>query len=110
MTEVRVKLSKPYTAHNKVFQEVVVREPTYREIYMDGRGAPRDHQPTPNGLMVATYPGIIDSYLQVLVVEPGYECIGSLSTADALRVGEAVCDFFSTREEPKTRPTGSSSD
>ncbi|MFK0330706.1 hypothetical protein ACIQUB_06240 [Rhizobium sp. NPDC090275] len=89
-----VPLSKQYTVHDKTFSEVKLREPTYSEIFMQGRGKPREWQPSPHGPVVVSYPGVVDSYLQELVVEPGYEFLSSLSVVDALKLEKAVLDFF----------------
>ena len=89
-----VPLSKPYTVHDKTFSEVKLREPTYHEIFMEGRGKPREWQPSPHGPVVVSYPGVVDSYLKVLVVAPGYEFLSGLSTVDALSLEKAIFDFF----------------
>lgn len=94
MENLIVPLSKPYTAGEKTFSSVSLREPTFQEIYMDGLGKPQDWQPTPNGPMMVTYPAVINEYLQRLVVEPGYESITRLSAVDSLKLGTAICGFF----------------
>jgi len=91
---VTVDLSKTYTVHDKKFSSIVLREPRYAEIFMEGRGKPREWQPSPHGPVLVSYPGVVDSYLQKLIVEPGYDCIGELSTVDALKLEKAVLDFF----------------
>jgi hypothetical protein len=101
-----VDLSESYTAHGKSFKTVTLRRPVYREIYQDGLGRPQELQPGPNGKpMVLTYAGTVDAYLQKLIIEPGYECIGELSAIDAMKLEVAVCDFFRDRTAPKTPPT-----
>jgi hypothetical protein len=92
--QVTVKLSKTYAVHDKEFSEVILREPRYHEIFMEGRGKPQEWQPSPHGPVMVSYPGVVDSYLQKIIVEPGYECIGKLSTVDALALEKAVLDFF----------------
>jgi hypothetical protein len=89
-----VELSKDYTVHDRKFSEVKLREPTYNEIFMEGRGKPREWQPSPHGPVVVSYPGVVDSYLKVLVVEPGYEFLSGLSTVDSLKLEKAIFDFF----------------
>ncbi len=95
MTQKTVQLSKKYTAHDKVFDSVTLREPTYKEIYMDELGRPRDWQRTTDGSPVlVTYSSVVDAYLQRIIVEPGYECISGLNAIDALKLEHAVCAFF----------------
>ncbi|NLS02322.1 hypothetical protein HGP14_02920 [Rhizobium sp. P32RR-XVIII] len=94
MASVVVKLSKSYTAHDTAFSEIKLREPRYHEIFMEGRGKPREWQPSPHGPVVVTYPAVVDSYLQKIMVEPGYDCISELSTVDSFALEKAVLDFF----------------
>lgn len=105
MAETIVKLSKSYTAHEKSFDAVTLREPTYSEIYRDGLGRPSDWQPTPHGPMLVKYPEVVDAYLQSICVSPGYESIGTLNAIDSLKLEEAVTDFFRERKESPKSPT-----
>jgi len=103
-------LSKKYTAHDKTFDRVVLREPTYKEIYMDDLGRPRDWQRTADGSPVlVTYPSVVDAYLRRIIVEPGYDCIAGLNAVDAQKLEHAVCDFFLDTTASKTPSTSSSS-
>lgn len=107
---VKVPLSRAYEAHGKSFNEVVLREPTYREMYREGLGRPQELQPGPNGHpMLMTYPSTIDAYLQKLVLEPGYDCLGELNPADSMDLEAAVCGFFRERKASSKSPTTSSS-
>lgn len=110
MARVKVKLSRKYSVHDKVFDEIELREPTYREIFMDGIGKPQEWQHTQHGPMLATYPDIVDAYLQRIIVEPGYDCIGELSATDSVRLEKAVFGFFLELKTLEKSPTGSSSD
>ncbi|MBY5804082.1 phage tail assembly protein [Rhizobium leguminosarum] len=105
MTETIVKLSKSYTAHEKSFDAVTLREPTYSEIYRDGLGRPSEWQPTQHGPMLVKYPEVVDAYLQRICVNPGYESIGALNAIDSLKLEEAVAGFFLERKEPPKSPT-----
>jgi hypothetical protein len=105
MTETIVKLSKSYTAHEKTFDAVTLREPTYTEIFRDGLGRPSDWQPTQHGPMLVKYPEVIDDYLQRICLNPGYESIGALNAVDSLKLEEAVTGFFLERKEPQRSPT-----
>ncbi|MBY5763635.1 phage tail assembly protein [Rhizobium leguminosarum] len=104
MTETIVKLSKSYTAHEKSFDAVTLREPTYAEIYRDGLGRPSDWQPTQHGPMLVKYPEVVDAYLQRICLSPGYESIGVLNAVDSLKLEEAVTDFFREKKEPLKSP------
>ncbi|NTF87495.1 phage tail assembly protein [Agrobacterium rhizogenes] len=112
MTQTIVPLSKRYTAHDKTFDKITLREPTYKEIYMDGLGRPQEWQPTSGGgAVMVTYSSVVDEYLQKLVIEPGYECIGALSAADAMKLERAVCVFFldmPASTKPSTRSSSAS--
>lgn len=94
-----VKLSQTYTAHDKVFDTITLREPTFSELFIDGLGRPFDFQPTPSGVARITYPEVVDRYAQTLITEPGYECITAISAVDALRLEAAIVDFFRERTE-----------
>ncbi|MBB3608670.1 hypothetical protein [Rhizobium sp. BK602] len=110
MTQTVVPLSKSYTAHDKTFGKITLREPTYKEIYMDGLGKPQDWQPTGNGRAVLlTFPEVVDAYLQKIIVEPGYECISQLNPVDSLALEREVCGFFLVTTESKKPSTRSSS-
>ncbi|MBX5082165.1 phage tail assembly protein [Rhizobium lentis] len=105
MADTIIKLSKSYTAHDKSFDAVTLREPTYSEIFRDGLGRPSDWQPSQHGPMLVKYPEVVDAYLQRICVSPGYECIGALSAIDSLKLEEAVTSFFLERKEPPKSPT-----
>jgi len=108
-----VTLSRIYTADDKTFSTVEIREPTYADVFMSGIGMPRDIQPVAGGGMAfLSYPERFDEYLQRLIVSPGYEYIGGIAAIDALKLQEAVSDFF--REQPdaskSATPSSSGSD
>lgn len=109
MPDTTVKLSRSYTAHGKVFDQVVLREPTYRETHMEGLGKPKEWQATANGPMLVTYPMVVDEYLKRIATEPTYEHLSGLSAIDAGRLEKAVCDFFIEPTPVETMPTGSPS-
>jgi hypothetical protein len=95
MAEIKVELSKEYTAHEKTFKEIVLREPTYAEICMEGLGRPQEWQRMADGsAMLITYASVVDSYLKKIVVSPGYESITGLSAKDTIKLQEVVCGFF----------------
>ncbi|SMD18483.1 hypothetical protein [Rhizobium sp. RU36D] len=92
---VTVKLSREYRVGDVTFDAVELREPTYKDAFMDGIGRPEEWQPAGKGsVMRISYPDVIDKYLQKLITSPGYEKIGQISAADAVRLERAVCDFF----------------
>ncbi|NTI92281.1 hypothetical protein G6L78_01415 [Agrobacterium rhizogenes] len=112
MSQTVVLLSKSYTAHNKTFNKITLRDPTYKEMYMDGLGKPQEWQPTSGGGGVfVTYSSVVDEYLQKLVVDPGYECIGGLNPVDSMKLERAVCGFFhdtTASTKPSTRSSSAS--
>ncbi|WP_176083119.1 hypothetical protein [Martelella sp. HB161492] len=96
MGEITVPLSKSYPAGDKTFAKVVLREPTYADIYMSGLGEPVEWQPAKGGGVVQlVYWETIDQYLQRLIVEPGYEHIAKLSAQDSKKLKRGVIGFFS---------------
>jgi len=94
MADITVPLSKGYTVHDKTFDKIVLREPTYVEICMQGLGRPQEWQKTNTGDMLVTYPQVVDAYVQKTLVSPDYAMITGLSTADTLKLVDAVCGFF----------------
>ncbi|WFS01592.1 phage tail assembly protein [Rhizobium tumorigenes] len=104
MGQTVVKLSKPYTVHETTFSEIALREPTYREIFMEGMGHPVEWQGTPAAPMMVTYPDVVDGYVRKLIVSPGYEMITGLSSVDALKLERAVCNFFLEWRQSSSTP------
>jgi hypothetical protein len=105
-----VPFSRSYDGAEGRFSSVELREPTYKEIFIEGRGEPQMWQPGPNGTAVLiTLPEVVDSYVQVLAVNPGAESLGRLGTLDALAVKDAVLGFFRAAETSSAQPTLSSS-
>ncbi len=104
-----VQLSRSYTAHNKTFDTVELREPTYKDIYMSGLGLPFDWQKGPGGGWIRiVYPDVVDAYISRLAVNPSAECIDGLSAIDCAKLVEVLFDFFI--EKRKKPQTDSSSD
>jgi hypothetical protein len=102
MAETIVKLSKQYQAHDKVFDSVCLREPTYTDSHVDGLGVPSEWQPGPNGPVLYIYRTVIAEYITRLAVEPTADCLSRLSVVDAMRLEKAVRDFFIEPETPAT--------
>jgi hypothetical protein len=110
VADVTVPLSRTYTVHREVFDRVVLREPTFRDIYMDGLGEPEELQPVGNGgVMVVTDYAAVARYVERLAVKPTAECLMDLSAADSRRLKKAVCGFFRETDEGKKSPDTSSS-
>ncbi|MEO2038041.1 MAG: phage tail assembly protein, partial [Martelella sp.] len=104
-----VKLSKSYTVNGTTFDTVELREPTYKDIYMDGLGKPFEWQTTPNGPVLLKLATVVDSYLQRLIKAPGYEFIHGLNAADSDRLEQAVIGFFTGAGKSSTGSATSSS-
>ncbi len=111
MAETTVSLSKLYEKPGSVpFDKIVLREPTYDDIFPSGLGMPMEVQPGPHGSrMVVAYPVTIDAYLQKLVVYPGYDAVRMLGALDAIRLEKAVCGFFMDAADSSSPQTSSSS-
>lgn len=104
MAPVTVKLSRLYDAHDKAFDSVKLREPTFADSHIDGLGHPQEWQPTPNGPILATYRKVIGEYINRLAIDPTAECLTGISAVDAMRLERAVLDFFI---DPKTSDSAS---
>lgn len=103
MSRSTIKLSRRYEAHGKSFDEIVFREPTYAEIFIEGLGRPQEWQSDGNGkFLLLTFPDVIDRYVQRLAVEPSSDCLSELSAHDCMRIEKAICGFFL---EPAKQPT-----
>lgn len=110
MTNVIVPLSKTYTGHDGPFSSVELREPTFKEIYIDGLGEPQQWQPSPSGQPILfTLPDVINSYVERLAVIPTADNLGQLNARDSLALAAKVKAFFTVEPEQTRSPTPSSS-
>lgn len=111
MAHTEVSLSKFYEMPGSVpFNRIVLREPTYEDIFPSGLGMPMEVQPGPQGgRMIVAYPVTVDAYLQKLVVSPGYDAVRVLGALDAIRLEKAVCGFFMDAADSSSPQTSSSS-
>jgi len=77
------------------FQQVKLREPTYKDIFMSGLGRPFEWQPGSNGAIYIAFPDVVAKYAERLLVTPDqYPAIGQLGPADSLRLERAIVGFF----------------
>lgn len=110
MSKISVPLSKPYEGHEGSFSSVELREPTFKEIYIDGRGEPQQWQPGPNGgHVLITLPDVINSYVECLAVSPTAESLAQLNAKDSRALAYAVLGFFRDDPAEKSPQTSSSS-
>ena len=111
MADTTVTLSKRYEKPGSVpFDKIVLREPTYEDIFPSGLGMPMEVQPGPHGSrMVVAYPVTVDAYLQKLAVSPGYDAVRLVGALDAIRLERAVCGFFMDAADSSSPQTSSSS-
>ncbi|WP_313194603.1 hypothetical protein [Shinella zoogloeoides] len=110
MANVTVPLSKSYTGHDGAFSSVELREPTFKEIYIDGLGEPQQWQPGPNGqLVLITLPDVINAYVEKLAVRPTADNLAQLNVQDSQALAGRVKGFFLAEPEPTKSPTSSSS-
>lgn len=100
MPEKIVKLSRKYEfPGGDPFDEVRLRPPTYKEIFMDGIGEPRETHLVAGQPMVVTHYEAIDRHLINICQSPRYDALSALEAHDAIDVAEAVCDFFMRQPE-----------
>ncbi|WP_319517239.1 phage tail assembly protein [uncultured Martelella sp.] len=111
MADKTVNLSKSYTVNGTTFDTIVLREPTYSDVFPTNLGEPFDFQPAKGGGVVRLiYTDVVDEYLKRLITAPGYEFIHTLTAADSLKLQDAVCGFFTESAESIKPRTSSSSD
>jgi len=105
---VNVPLSKSYTGHDGPFSSVELREPTFKEIYIDGLGEPQQWQPGPNGQPVLiTLPDVINAYVEKLAVNPSADNLAQLNVQDSQALAARVKRFFMVEPEPTKSRTSS---
>lgn len=111
MARTTVPLSRSYEGHDGKFLSVELREPTYKEIYIDGLGEPQQWQPGTNGQpILITLPDVINEYVERLAVNPTAENLAQLNAKDSRALARAVIGFFQDAPAPTKSPTSSSSD
>lgn len=95
MTEKIIELSRKYEVPGvEPFDKVRLRAPTYKEIYMNGLGVPREVQLVAGKPVVLTHYDVIDQHLLALCQSPPYDALAHLEALDAMDVAEALIDFF----------------
>lgn len=102
MANISVKLSTSYeNPFDKTrFDAVVLREPNFRDIYVEGIGAPEELQPNGHGgFIVITNYAAIASYAERLVVSPDHAAILDLGQKDAKAIERAICGFFREQKD-----------
>ena len=105
-----VTLTRSYTAFDKTFSTVRLKEPTYKMIYVEALGAPVEWQPVAGGgQMIITNYEAIARYIDRIAVEPTSECLDDLSPIDAQRLETAVIGFFREPRKASSSDDGSSS-
>jgi hypothetical protein len=113
MPKVTVKLSQSYSNPHEggvLFDTVELREPRYKDIFMDGLGEPQEYQPNGRGgAVLVTHYETIAKYIDRLAVKPTSDLLGQVSAIDALRLQKAVLGFFTEQPTPSGSPDGSSS-
>lgn len=102
-----VPLSRRYSAFDKTFDSVRLREPTYKDIYMSGLGAPTEFQPNgQGGYVIITNYKVIAEYIDKIAVDPPSECLHALSALDSEELEKAVISFFRRPKASTSTPTG----
>lgn len=96
MAEHVVNLSRRYEVPgSEPFDSVVLREPTYADVYMGGLGRPEEWQPGRGGSPVRiVFPEVVDAYLRKITVRPEYACLSALVANDAVKLEREICGFF----------------
>lgn len=108
MPNVTIKLSKTYSAHGEDFDTVELREPTYKDIFIDDIGSPFEWQQTAHGPVLVRFPSVVGRYVERLAVKPGIESLTQLNVTDSLAL-EGVINGFFLKPTTSTPPPDSSS-
>lgn len=87
------------------FDVVKLRAPTYREIFIDGIGEPREVHVVAGQPMVVTHYEAIDRHLMNVCIFPSYDALSVLEAHDAVEVANKLCDFFLKQEASPKSPT-----
>jgi hypothetical protein len=104
MSDKVIKLSRRYEAHGAAFDEVHIRQPKLRDLL--AIGDPIEAQPNNDGgRMLVEYQDRIEAYASRLIQKPGYETVQDLDLADAMRIKDAILDFFSDARKSLAAPT-----
>lgn len=110
MSRIVVPLSKSYDGHGGPFTSIELREPTYKDIYIDGLGEPQQWQPGPNGTgVLITLPDVVNAYVDRLAINPTSESLAELNAKDSRALARRVIGFFQDDPAPTKSPTSSSS-
>ncbi|MEN3239017.1 hypothetical protein PUR29_36890 [Methylobacterium ajmalii] len=98
MTTVTIPLTRPVDGHRGEIREVILREPTWGDVMPVGNPYTIHHSPEGVPIVVEN-PAIIEHYLERCVVEPmHYNLLTNCNLRDALRVRQALLDFFLNAE------------
>lgn len=103
-----VPLSQSYKAHGAEFSSVSLRAPKLKDLMAVGE--PYEIQIIKGDRIVIEHLDRLDAYLSRLAVLPTAESLSELELSDAMKVKEAVSDFFSeARKALSPSPTSFSS-
>ncbi len=103
MADKVIKLSRAYEVHGKSFDSVTLREPRYAEYIKTGDVMER--QQVGDGAAIITYHDRIESYADKLLMSPEPGGLAELNLLDAMRVEQAIVDFFTEARQSLRQPT-----
>ena len=104
-----IQLSKTYQVGSIEFDAIRIKEPTYFDVYVTGLGKP--FETIGNSQFRVVIPEAIAAYAGQLVTSPPADCLREISAADAMRLEEAIFDFFTVPAvKPASQENGSSSE
>ena len=108
MVEKVITLSRQYESHGKLFETVTLREPKLRDHIEIGDPVEKHRGPDGHGEFIVEHQDRVKSYIQRLVIKPGYADILDLDLEDSLAVVEAVNGFFGQAHKRRSARTSSS--
>lgn len=94
MKTTTIDLASPIMGHGEPISRVVIKEPTGRDYFALGEPAVGARNPDGTTYWVENVE-VIEKYIEACVSEPSSGILlGQLCLADAMRVKDAVLDFF----------------
>jgi hypothetical protein len=103
-----IELTKAIVGHDGPIRQIVLREPTARDLFQ--LGEPFAYARNPDGtLYSAENTEAIKAYIERLIDADKELLIGQMSLADGMRVKEAVLSFFTTARLQTSSTTATSS-
>lgn len=109
MSDVEIVLTKPLIGPNGTIGKVIIREPTAADYFK--LGDPHSFAQAADGLILsAEREEVVQAYMKRCVIEPANSMLlEQMVLADAIRVKEAILNFFTAARSTKSQSDATSS-